>query len=355
MLALVDEVFRGRTTAPDPMCPHSSRSDVDCDCAIDVFDMVAMIDVAFRAIDPADRFCNPCALTPLAPVAGGAHAITASRKATESLDWCGTDHTIPLTKGAGCPLQGPCDDPMTRDGTLFVDMLVNVIVHVVGSDNCWGFLPQETVDATIDKMNQDFAVNGSAIQFNLVATRFHDDIQFASVASLSELASLKAVYAESPQTQCNIYISDASPGFHISGIATFPWRDEALTNQGGFWLNRLVAGGESRIASHEMGHCLGLWHTHQYVYSSGSCADCIGLASGFEGDLRGDFAADTPPTPVNYACLPPEGADCEGTPWGPTQPENYMGYGPDSCSTLFTPNQVSRMQCWTQDVLTGWW
>jgi hypothetical protein len=59
VLALVDEVFRGRTTAPDPMCPHSSRSDVDCDCAIDVFDMVAMIDVAFRAIVRIDAL-GPC-------------------------------------------------------------------------------------------------------------------------------------------------------------------------------------------------------------------------------------------------------------------------------------------------------
>ena len=129
--------------------------------------------------------------------------------------------------------------------------------------------------------------------------------------------------------------------------------------QGGVWMNSIAAGTGGKTLTHEIGHCLGLWHTHHGVSEVSSCSDCYEYAgvNGVphpEADYRGDFASDTPPTPRNYNCSPPGGSDCQGTSWGATQPENYMGYGPDGCLSLFTTQQKKRQQCWTQSELSSW-
>ena len=62
VVAAVDIAFRNGDDIPDPnvLCPRTT-TDVTCDGVTNVFDVVAFVDVAFRNGDAAVVYCDPCA------------------------------------------------------------------------------------------------------------------------------------------------------------------------------------------------------------------------------------------------------------------------------------------------------
>lgn len=291
--------------------------------------------------------------------------------------WCGTtgiredglagQHAA-LEEQDTCPLRGSCDDPAVRDSTHVASISLRVLAHVIRSSDRSCDLSPGLVRETIDRLNAAFLVNQTGFQFDLVAIRTHEDDALAWLPECDSLGGCteagrviqltRGIYAEASEAQCNIFFScqgDNRWGVVRAGAGTFPWSSAALSPGGGIWMNSLEVGPRPHLAPHEMGHNLGLWHTHRGVSEVSGCTDpCAEPVVGPERDGRGDFASDTPATPDNRLCEGPPGSDCRGDPWGPGQPENYMGYGPYSCVGLFTPQQVLRMQCWAQRVLRGW-
>jgi len=286
------------------------------------------------------------------------------------LQWCPTDRLWAERrtelgidrKTSGCPTEGACDDPAVRDATATTPKTVNIYVHLVRNSDGSGGVNINNARAAYTQMVADYA--GTGISFNLVGAQWIDDDTYAVIPAfsffnnnwLNAINNLKQTYAVFPQYVCNIFVTGQQSGFFgvLLGIATFPWEPNALTNTGGLWLNNIAMTGSSHTFGHELGHCFGLWHTHHGVSEVPSCSNCYEYASGVEGDYRGDFCSDTPPTPTNATCGPPGGSDCQQTPWGPTQPENLMGYGPDACLNLFTNQQISRMHCWLEDANPLW-
>jgi hypothetical protein len=93
---------------------------------------------------------------------------------------------------------------------------------------------------------------------------------------------------------------------------------------------------DGRMLTHEVGHCLGLFHTFQ----RGCNTNCTG---------GGDFICDTPPTSeATYGCDFGQNTcdDPTDDPFSGTsvvdQIENYMSY--DNCTNMFSEGQKARMR-----------
>ncbi len=282
-------------------------------------------------------------------------------RAAAPLDWCQTQ--VRWNARAGnvasaalvCPTQGSCDIPAVRDGwipdesTPIVTICVkfNVFANDDGSNPA---ATQADVDAQMVQLNSDYLP--SRIQFE-ATTEIINDTTYRQFSDSEEFA-MKSLYADNPGGQLNVYVVNILAGY--LGVGTFVWDPSATGTQGGIIVDDNWFGAGQKTLTHEAGHNLGLWHTHHGVSQVPNCSSCYERADGVNGDTTGDFAADTAPTPTNFSCGPPGGTDpCSGVGWGPTDPQNYMGYATDSCYTKFSPQQFGRFHCWIDAVLTGWY
>lgn len=142
---------------------------------------------------------------------------------------------------------------------------------------------------------------------------------------------------------------------NIIGIATFPWEKEVFSVQGGVVVQPESFGRPGRLDTlvHEMGHVLGLWHVHRGVSEVECYDDCLETRASLD---TGDLCEDTGPTPMNHQCHDPPAdlAHCGLTNFVDTPFRNYMGYGDDACTSVFSQQQVARMHCYA-DLFYGSW
>lgn len=274
------------------------------------------------------------------------------------IDWCQTQHFFEKrnpgwAKDASC-FEGPCDVTATRNASIPTAgtpvKVIRIAFHVFREDDGSNPAVSElAVAQQMDQLNADFAP--SRIQF-VETVEFIDESDYR-VFDDNEEIEMKNAFADSPATTLNVYVATVTGGY--LGIGTFPWDPQAISNLGGIIMFNMAFGDTARTLTHEVGHCLGLWHTHHGVTEMTECEVCYERANGANGETTGDLCADTAPTPMNFDCAPPGGVDsCSATSWGATDPQNYMGYAPDSCYTEFSPQQMGRMHCWTSTVLGGW-
>eukprot|EP00163_Fabomonas_tropica_P026360 TRINITY_DN4810_c0_g1_i1.p1 TRINITY_DN4810_c0_g1~~TRINITY_DN4810_c0_g1_i1.p1 ORF type:complete len:545 (+),score=145.74 TRINITY_DN4810_c0_g1_i1:81-1715(+) len=147
----------------------------------------------------------------------------------------------------------------------------------------------------------------------------------------------------------NVFIGDQAKDSRL-GFAKFPWNGQL---HGLVFLSKDAMGKKlgqryGYTFAHELGHALGLLHTHQgqkYEDGCGRCGENYDQ-TGEQRDVAGDFCSDTPPTPKNFDCTTPDGMDvCTNKEWKNTAYKNLMGYS-KGCRYQLTKQQLARIRCW---------
>jgi PKD repeat protein len=257
-----------------------------------------------------------------------------------------------------CSSYGTCDDPSERDGSqpnpntplTYIRLFFHVMTADDGSDPATN---ATNVGFQVDALNDHYLSYQIQFEYEM---RFVASTQFRYLTTSYEFDQMKLAYVLDPANQLNIYVASVNVGGEVFSFGTFPWDGDALSTGGGIVMNRTqFYPYQPATLTHEIGHCIGLYHTFRGVEEVTTCGSCYEAVGTFDRDYTGDFCSDTDPTPLNYYCGPPGGTDpCSGLGWGITDPQNYMSYASSSCQTEFSSQQAGRFHCWIADRLYGW-
>lgn len=253
----------------------------------------------------------------------------------------------------------------------FAPVYLRVYVHAVGKDDGSGAPTLAQIRRSMEILREDY--KAYSIFF----------IQACGVIPINNTALYNATYPAAPNCMLSQYSS------HADGIDIFIGGDDAPGHNAASGIpgkSFIVKGSiygdggpdncpatlqwvssRSHTISHEMGHCLGLWHTHHGVELDGT--DCNGnvadptvcedlVANTNDDESCGDYISDTPPDPKLFACTPNiyenctynlEETDSQETLFDPDE-TLIMSYSHDKCMTRFTEGQAARMHTMIQTI-----
>lgn len=243
---------------------------------------------------------------------------------------------------------------------------IPVVVHVL-YDNCEGNISMAQIEDGLRVLNEDFrrtnadtaltrapfkdvAVD-SDIEFRLAkldpdGNPTNGVVRIQTEQAVDAYQNVKSLSYWPSDQYMNIWIVESIQNFTgsggtILGYAQFP--GSGSWNTYGFVVRNDAFGvigtsnADGRTVTHEIGHCLNLYHTFQ-----GGCGNyCTN---------SGDYVCDTPPASgATYNCSSTTntcGNDANGSAAYntnvPDQIENYMSY--NSCQNMFTAGQRTRMK-----------
>lgn len=225
--------------------------------------------------------------------------------------------------------------------------MVRIFLHIVRkSDGTGGLTPQE-INTALDILANDFAPHN--ICFYLLGIDEINNDNFYNSLDPGEYDQLVKINAHN--NAVDIYLlgnntiwETSSGGGRAVGV---PGKALAVGGNGLDYNAPSVNFPTSHVLSHEMGHCLGLHHTH-HGSQEGNCNEFV---NGSNCGVCGDFVCDTPADPdLRFKVSPPPNCqwldsklDPKGDPYVPDE-HIIMSYTIPTCMEYLTPGQGIRMR-----------
>lgn len=225
---------------------------------------------------------------------------------------------------------------------------VRLYYHALRMTSGEGTIEKETQAASIiSKLNSDFKDAG--IEFVLQGTEYND-IMTSKNSICTDPSFMSLVFSTNRHSNgIDVYeMSFADCQYESTGVAEDIGSTALILEP--------ITYRFAYVQSHEMGHCLGLYHTHR-----GTSENEYGipeLVNGSNGETAGDFIADTPADPNKWLNGGPSlngiYYDANGQFYKP-DPTMFMSYAWASSSHKFTPYQIAVMRYYleTQPILVN--
>ncbi len=295
---------------------------------------------------------------------------------------CGTDEYMQEKYMADPSLKAQIQEYMLRrslnpTSTLGGDRAANgiipCVVHIL-HDNGPGNLSMAQIESAIDMLNEDFGLmnpdlpdvrNTAEAPFLPVAADIEITFELARIDPNGDCTngvqrrySPSAAYDANDNVKfwssggldawpcdeyMNIWVANtvtSSGGSALNGYAQFPYggcdNTYGIVIRNGVFGN-VGTGSGGRTLSHEVGHCLGLFHTFQDGCHTSNC------------NANGDYVCDTPPVDgPQWSCVTTQNT-CTSVPSGDfygfdawDQFENLMSYSP--CRMMLSQGQKNLME-----------
>jgi len=240
---------------------------------------------------------------------------------------------------------------VTRSNDTYV---VRIFFHIIRQSNGTGGQTTSEVNAAFDILKADYRPHG--ICFELLGIDEIWDSNYYN-ANISFICNPMLGLAD---CDGDGKFDNFHPNSHANAIDIYLFANDRLHSgmAAGIPASALVIGGNayginlvtSRVLSHEMGHCLGLYHTFHGLCEGG----CRELVDGSNCTSCGDFVCDTPADPQTHqvnqntclwngsTCGVPN-KDANGDPYNPNT-SLIMAYISPNCMQYHTTGQFDRMR-----------
>lgn len=248
---------------------------------------------------------------------------------------------------------------------------IRIYVHAVGYNSQYDGAPSaEQIKESIDFLHRDFAEYNIHFVWDCEINWVNSsDIYDADVSSLCSIINSQDISTRLHSDGIDIFISgdDAPwlanaidiPGSWLIVKGSYTGFESCIDDEGGMPVQWVAS--RSHTFSHEMGHCLGLWHTHHGVeigwtncdgvlVDSSACEEFV-EGNWINGLECGDYVDDTPADGGLNPCWASMIDSCKGNglaedstekPFQP-DPSLIMSYAHNKCYRRFSEGQGARM------------
>lgn len=258
--------------------------------------------------------------------------------AAQQTDWCGTvpsSHDIQYMNQVKQTYEQVERAFLQDNGRSLPVVDLPLKIHIIRRTNGTGGYSTTDLQTALAAMNT-FYINAN-LQFSQCgAINYIDDDTYYDF-SFADDATFTSTHND--PNLINVYFFNSissSSGAGLCGYTSFPGGNDRIMMDNG------CANNGSTLA-HEMGHFLGLYHTHGKT-NTGTTDE---LVDGSNCSNHGDDICDTPADPnlsglVTSNCTYTGSAtDANGDTYVP-DPNNVMSYSRKACRTFFSPQQYAR-------------